>query len=246
MAGGERGTSSGPSSWLARSLIGSVVVLVAIALLTVAIIVAQHPPRLHAAADRARPVRTRAASAQPLAHFLGDSYTFGYGATSRQTALPMRIAAGMGWRADVDGVSGTGYLNPATGTNDTYPDRASHVPAGARYVVIMGGVNDYARFAASPTAFVRAANTTAAPRAKLIVVGPFWPYAPTDSRITAMDAIVENAAATHGALFLDALRERWMTDPGVAGHMTDKLHPNQQGYDALAARIDAALKERLR
>ncbi|QKS21008.1 SGNH/GDSL hydrolase family protein [Curtobacterium sp. Csp1] len=239
--------------WFSRSYKGIIIGLLAVFAVTMVVLAMQHVKASNAAegaTPRPIPTFTSPADARPLVHFLGDSYTFGYGANSARTALPREIAQKLDWRADVDGVGDTGYVTTSSKGGDTFVDRASKIPADAKYVVVMGGVNDSKNYDANPAAFTAAVDTTfdkirsAAPEAKLIVVGPFWPYDPSAPGVVAMDSIVKQAASSHDATFIDALKAGWMKDPSVADNMLpDNLHPNQKGYDALAGFVSAAIAE---
>lgn len=239
--------------WFSRSYKGIIVGLLAVFAATMVVLATQHVNASKPAAGatpRPIPTFTSPADARPLVHFLGDSYTFGYGSNSPKTALPREIAQKLDWRADVDGVGDTGYITTSAKGGDTFVDRASKIPSDADYVVVMGGVNDAKNYDANPDAFAAAVDTTfdkiksAAPETKLIVVGPFWPYDPSAPGAVAMNDAVDKSAAAHDATFIDALKAGWMKNPSVADNMLpDNLHPNQKGYDALAGFVSAAITE---
>jgi acyl-CoA thioesterase-1 len=239
--------------WFSRSYKGVIIGLVAFGTIMLVVLATQHVNASRPAANAAAgPIPTFSSTPddRPLAYFLGDSYTFGYGANSPNTDLPAQVASDMKWRPDVDGVGGTGYTTPSAAGGDTYPDRADKVSRDSDYVVISGGVNDATSYTADPSKFTTAVKDTldkaaaAAPQAKLIVVGPFWPYDEKAPSIGAMNKIVKSAADDHDAVFIDALQAGWMSDPAVADNMLpDHLHPNQKGYDALATDLVGALKQ---
>lgn len=242
--------------WFERSYKGIIVALVAIMAIMLVVLAMQHVSASRPAEGaKAGPIPTFSSTPdpRPLASFLGDSYTFGYGAESTTTTLPWLISHAMNWRPDVHGVSSTGYLAESKAGGDTFADRAGTVKADADYVVVMGGVNDASSFPAHRNDYPGIVGKTldaaqaAAPGAKLVVVGPLWPYAPGDGNIGAMNDIVREQANQHDAIFIDALQAGWMSQPAVKDHMlADKLHPNQDGYNALAADISGALKQQIR
>lgn len=182
----------------------------------------------------------------PLAVFLGDSYTVGEAAGDPAAGFAPLVAEAMDWRADVLGESGTGYLSAGSPANDfqAYPARAASLPEDANVVIISGGVNDASLHAADPDAFADAVQQTlaaaraSAPDARLVVVGPFWPFDPTDSNVRVMNQVVATAAQSSGAEFIDPLGENWMAGVELAA---DGLHPTAAGHAALAELLVAAL-----
>jgi lysophospholipase L1-like esterase len=191
---------------------------------------------------RSLPAPTRTAAPSATAAFLGDSYTVGRGATDAATQgwAPL-VAAAEGWVLRNDGVSGTGYgtrgeLPGAT----TYLERVAGIAAQhPDVVVVSGGYNDLRlrdrAWSNSAVERVYVALRRALPHARIIAVGPFWPGAAGDARLTALDRRVQAAAARVGAQYLTALQPNPIASPGMVS--VDGVHPNDAGHAALAAAV---------
>ncbi len=184
--------------------------------------------------------------ARPRVVFLGDSYTFGSGASTPAKRWSSVVAAVQGWIEINQGVGGTGY---GTRRDDPpgapYPDRLAEVVAAhPDIVVVSGGINDLRSPAPAVAGGVTRTYTTLRallPGVRLIAIAPFSNDAPPTPALRAIAAEVHAAAATAGADFVD---------PGyvLEGH-PDLVHqsgphaghPNDAGYARMAAAIDSAL-----
>jgi lysophospholipase L1-like esterase len=182
--------------------------------------------------------------ARPTVAFYGDSYTLGTGASRKDKRWSTLICAERGWDEVNPSVNGLGFVNnrSAFGSNDLPSDI---IAAHPDIVFVTMGLNDNFSYDHA-AARIRAQITRdtdrlkhALPDARFIVVEPFW-Y--TDARPASVEAIigwVEAAAKSIGADYIPGASHwieghpQWMADDG--------LHPNDDGYAALAERMDAAL-----
>lgn len=180
----------------------------------------------------------------PRVAFYGDSYTLGTGASDPSLRWSSIICAERGWQEFNPSVNGLGFVNNrATDGEGDLP--ALVIANDPGIVFITMGLNDN-------FSYDRAANqirlritedftrlATALPDARFIVVEPFW-Y--TDRRPESVEVIigwVRDAAAAIGADYIPGA-SHW-----IEGHpewmASDGLHPNDAGYAAMAARMDAEL-----
>ena len=180
----------------------------------------------------------------PTAAFYGDSYTLGTGASGPAKRWSTIVSAERGWNEVNPSVNGLGFVNKRDSRPG--PDLVDQViSANPDIVMVTMGLND--NFSMPERADdIRAAITDdltrlheALPDARLIVVEPFW-YA--DERPSSVERIigwVRDAAAQVGADYIPGA-SHW-----IEGHPEwmagDGLHPNDDGYRALADRMDAEL-----
>lgn len=227
-------------------LLLGVLALVVVALVVVSVQAAR--PGL--AVATARPIPTFGGGdtvPHPVAAFVGDSFTTGTGAKvkvrTRWTAI---VSAEMKWKEVNLGRGGTGYATSSglAGCGKeycpTFPEMVSEVVAVSPDVVfISGGKSDIRAWDADPAAVIAAINETyttmraALPEARIIAIGPAVTGTLTQTLFD-MNASVQAAAAASGAEFISLL------DPSVLNSSllaTDKIHPNNDGYSAIAARV---------
>ena len=176
--------------------------------------------------------------------FYGDSYTLGTGASSESKRWSTIISTERGWSEYNPSVNGLGFVNNRQDYGDG--DEPSQVIADDPDILfITMGLNDnfsYDFAADRIRAQITADFTrlkTALPDARIIVVEPFW-Y--TDERPASVEIIigwVKDAAAAIGADYIPGA-SHW-----IEGHpewmAADGLHPNDEGYAAMAVQMDAAL-----
>jgi hypothetical protein len=75
-----------------------------------------------------------------------------------------------------------------------------------------------------------------APRAKLLVIGPAWPFPGPPVAILRVRDILRDQALAVGAVFVDPLAEHWFAEaPQLIG--ADATHPTNDGHKYLAQRI---------
>jgi len=181
----------------------------------------------------------------PLVAFYGDSYTLGTGASDPSKRWSSIIAADRGWREFNPSVNGLGYVRnrPFVGDGDLPSLIIEQQPD---IVVVTMGLNDnfdYDRVGEGiRDAMIADVDRLVAglPDARFIVVEPFW-Y--TDERPDSVEVIggwQREQAERIGAEYI-AGASRWIE--GQPDWMAiDGLHPNDEGYAAMAERMDAELE----
>jgi lysophospholipase L1-like esterase len=177
--------------------------------------------------------------------FYGDSYTLGTGASSPDKRWSTIICSERGWSEVNPSVNGLGFFTNRTASKSE-DEPSKIIAAHPDIVFITMGLNDNFSYPDDKEAI--SDNITAdferlkkaLPNARFIVVEPFW-Y--TDDRPESLEIIngwVKDAAAEIGADYI-AGASHW-----IEGHptwmATDGEHPNDDGYAAMAKRMDEALK----
>lgn len=177
--------------------------------------------------------------------FYGDSYTLGTGASSPSKRWSTIICKQRGWREFNPSVNGLGFINnrQVVGSGDEPSEVIADKPD---IVFVTMGLNDNFSYDIAGDAIHEqiladfARLKKALPKARFIVVEPFW-Y--TDDRPASLGIIsgwVKSAAAgIHADYIPDASHwiehhPEWMASDG--------LHPNDDGYAHMAVEMDAALK----
>jgi lysophospholipase L1-like esterase len=179
-----------------------------------------------------------------LVAFYGDSYTRGTMASSPAKRWSTIVCRDHGWREFNPSVNGLGFIHNRRvfGSGDL-PDQI--IRQHPDVVIVTLGLNDNFAYAVAASAIHKQIGAdlrrmkTALPRARFVVVEPFW-Y--TDARPPSVGIIagwVKAAAADIGADYIPGASHwiehhpEWMASDG--------LHPNDVGYARIAARMDAAL-----
>ncbi|HWG95006.1 MAG TPA: SGNH/GDSL hydrolase family protein [Mycobacteriales bacterium] len=184
------------------------------------------------------------APAPVRAYFLGDSLMSGTGSEPRRPVLARVAARELGWDVEVDAWGGTGFTT--TGRSPGYLERLRLPGALAgRYDVVLveGGTND-ARVGSPPDAVRAAVHEVVAevrrrqPQARVVLVGAYDPPGVHDLRRAVADAAVRDAARDLGLPFTSPLSGRWHADQDPAVFLSpDGLHPDEDGYAVLGARL---------
>lgn len=181
--------------------------------------------------------------ARPRAVFLGDSHTDGTGADATFTSWAGLSGTALGWDTWVSGVGGTGYVNPGP-PKVTLGDRLERDVLSVKpdIVVVAAGANDVYYTAEEER---RAAHElyarirTRLPKARLIVVGPFYKASAPSEQAVAVDEALRAEAQAVGATFIDPLN--WLQ--GCDECMwTDGAHFNQKGHNRLASKFLNSIK----
>jgi lysophospholipase L1-like esterase len=184
----------------------------------------------------------------PEVLFVGASYTAGLGATPATDGYAFATARDLGWRAEVDGVPGTGYLNPGRSGAETFAARIAKIapPIAPDVVVLQSGRNDLGY----PLASLRAAELstiklvqTRWPSAHLVVLGAIPAHVPVSSELQAVESTLKATATTAGAPFIDPIGQDWITTANqrsAAGPVPQ--HPGDVGYAYLATRLSDDLR----
>ncbi|MFI7168537.1 SGNH/GDSL hydrolase family protein [Rhodococcoides fascians] len=176
------------------------------------------------------------------ASILGDSYTAGVGAgaspsyaeiTERRLCLTPVESGG----------SGSGYVAPGSG-NAPFgsPDRIDKIVENQPgLIIVQGSTNDPGdgRVFDAAVALYRTLAERA-PTAKIVVVGPTMPPSADPTRVDAIRAELQRAAAESGLPFIDPASEQWL-DP-ANDYVADRLHPTPVGHNKIASRLVDALK----
>lgn len=184
-----------------------------------------------------------ASPGQPVVAFYGDSYTLGTGASDPARRWSTLICDDRGWNEINPSVNGLGFVINRTGFSDDLIPRI--IEADPDIVFVTMGLNDNFlmpdRAAEIEEAITDDLDTLAEelPDARLIVVEPFW-Y--TDERPESVDQIigwVRDAAQDVGADYI-AGASHWL-DGHPEWMAADGIHPNDEGYAAMAKRMDEEL-----
>lgn len=184
----------------------------------------------------------------PLVAFYGDSYTLGTGASTPTVRWSTVISEQRGWREFNPSVNGLGFINNRSAFGPDSGDLPSLIIEQKPDIVFVTmGLNDNFGydFAADDIHSQIDEDLTRLhddlPDARFIVVEPFW-Y--TDERPESLGVIsgwVEEAAGDIGADYIPGA-SHW-----IEGHpewmASDGLHPNDDGYAAMAEQMDAALTD---
>ena len=193
-----------------------------------------------AAAPTAEP---RDESATQVA-FYGDSYTLGTGASDESKRWSTIICEQRGWSEFNPSVNGLGFVNNR-GTFGEGDEPSQVIADDPDILFITMGLND--NFSYDRAADQIKSQITddfgrlkeALPDARMIVVEPFW-Y--TDQRPKSVEIIigwVKDAAAEIDADYIPGA-SHW-----IEGHpewmAADGLHPNDDGYAAMAKRMNEEL-----
>jgi lysophospholipase L1-like esterase len=183
------------------------------------------------------------------AYFFGDSLMAGTGAAPRRPVMARIAAARLGWDVEVDAWGGTGFTT--SGARPPYLDRlrAPGALTGTYDVVLVeGGTNDW-RSAGDPDA-VRAAVEEVVeevrrrqPQAEIVLMGAYDP--PPAGAVqpgrAVVDDVVEEVAVAHGLAFFSPLSGGWAEDQPASFLHPDRLHPTDEGYAVMGARLTEEL-----
>ncbi len=163
---------------------------------------------------------------------------------------PRQALAAVGYKVFFSGRGGTGYV-ASFGKTGNYMDALQRgdwkLPYGAPpLVLIQGGGNDASKGATDQQIARNAARLIASvreryPGARIAIVGTLARAASDGGgRRTEVDALLGTVARRHGLPFVSA--GDWLTRYGLTRALTDRVHLNRQGHDALGL----VLAQRLR
>jgi lysophospholipase L1-like esterase len=187
--------------------------------------------------------------------FLGDSYTYGTGATEPTDGYAYLVARAEGWSAKVVGLPGSGYVRVAT---DSGKRISAGIPtviaADPKVLIVECGHNDadYGIDLAQvePAALRDLRRLRAAlPQTELVVMGPIWLTATRSPRAIAVRNAVHAAQRQIGhSRWIDPIAEGWFTGNRQLRTGDDRTminyavgHPNNRGYRHIAAVLEADL-----
>lgn len=186
-----------------------------------------------------------AGAPQPVAAFIGDSYTIGAGASAQDKQWTTIVSNRLGWIQHNFGNGGTGYITVSTKGGPNYLGVLDDVAASnPDLVVVSGGQNDMARFGDDESAVSQAITDTYSglrqrlPDTRIIAIGPSVPGSIT-ATVIAFDRDVQNAASTVGAQYISLLTpipaiQQWMV-------LADGVHVNDSGHQAIADKVVSSL-----
>ncbi|MFJ4044378.1 SGNH/GDSL hydrolase family protein [Microbacterium sp. NPDC089987] len=181
----------------------------------------------------------------PLVVFLGDSYTQGIGGEG--ITWPDLIGAERGWDVANLGRGGTGYLATA-GTEGcglrhcgTYAETSAEIVGAPRAIFISGGRNDIGN---ATSKIAEALGTLVDdlkaryPKAIVVVLAPWQDDDAPSQQFSELAPALKATSDEKGAVFVDAGQPLAGMSDLVAD---DSVHPNPNGYRALAAAVDKAI-----
>jgi lysophospholipase L1-like esterase len=176
---------------------------------------------------------------------LGDSYTEGVGSSG--PGYVDLVGERMGWTVVEQGQGGTGYVSAgSTPGFAPYGARVAAVVAEAPdIVVVQGSTNDVGQPATAvhdAAVGVLTALREQLPAARVVVVGPLAPPVVDPAGVVAIRDALADAAARADVDFIDPIAGGWLQPP--TDLYPDGLHPGDEGYRLMAARLSGALEER--
>lgn len=188
----------------------------------------------------------------PVALVIGDNFAEGAAGVTRPGGdFAEQTAVAMGWTLALDAAGGTGYVNQ--GRVDQFPGRAPyparvsrHDPAeDVSYVLVTGGINDRGASAAELTSAVGATVQRVQqtwPKARVIMVGPFWAHADAPASLRRVRNVVRQEATARHTDYIDPIAQRWTTKSNESAMvLPDGINLTQRGQDYLAKRLVAAV-----
>lgn len=183
----------------------------------------------------------------------GDSWTAGYSATDpKANGYAYLVAAHYGWKATIDGVGGTGYLNPGPHQEGTYGARIAKLAGPAPALILLqGGLND--AFLPNVSHLeVAALDTIAAlqrrfPGVPIVVFGPANISVPINGQYRYADSALASAAASARLHYISPVQEQWVTADNIGTVIDPKTnHPGTDGHAYLAGKVEGDLSRVLR
>lgn len=188
--------------------------------------------------------------------FLGDSYTFGVGASEPTDGYAYLVAKHENWTARVVGLPGSGYVRVAIRDDKNIAAGLSAVVAAQPQVVIVEcGHNDampkvdYTQTEAAAIKDLTALRT-ALPNATIVVVGPIWLNGYPDAKaLYVRHAIHMAQERIPGTLWVDPIAQHWFTGSFTKRTGDDATminyaagHPNDLGYAHIARLLEVDLQ----
>ena len=206
----------------------------------------------------ARAAATPAAARAPFdAAFLGDSYTFGVGATQPSDGYAYLVARAEHWTARIVGLPGSGYVRVAIRDHKNIAaGLAAVIAAQPRVVIVASGHNDampHVPYTQTQAAALRdlGALRAALPQATIVVLGPIWLNGYPDRKALYVNHAIHLAQQrVPGTLWIDPIAQHWFTGSWVKRTGDDRNminyaagHPNNRGYRHIATLLEADLHQ---
>lgn len=206
-------------------------------------------------ATRARAAGTVPTESPVHAAFLGDSYTFGVGATEPTDGYAYLVSRAEDWTSRVVGLPGSGYVRVAIRDDKNIAAGLSAVIAAQPQVVIVAsGHNDAmpsVNYKETEAAALKDLGElrTALPNATIVVVGPIWLNGYPDKKaLYVRNAVHMAQERIPGTLWVDPIAQRWFTGSWTKRTGDDATminyaagHPNNLGYEHIAKLLEADL-----
>lgn len=176
--------------------------------------------------------------------FLGDSYTTGTGASSDEQKWTTIVAQTAGWSESNFGSDDTGYVAAPFVEGEqllSYGDRIDAViEKSPEVIIISGGRNDVGQ----DPALVRQEAlelftqlTEQLPETSVLVLSPWWDASEPPFEFSQIVESIGSAAEEANVSYIDTGLP--LTDPALIA--ADGVHPNDDGYAAIAEAVTAAL-----
>lgn len=194
--------------------------------------------------------------APPHVAFLGDSYTYGVGATAPTDGYAYLVARAEHWTAKIVGLPGSGYVRIAKHDDKSIAAGLAPVIAAQPNVVIVEcGRNDVdqgIRLSEVEPHALRDLRALRAglPDATIVVLGPIWLSGHPGARVFAVrDAVHAAQRQIPDSRWIDPVAQRWFT-----GRLADRSgddasminyavsHPDNLGYRHIARRVESDLR----
>jgi lysophospholipase L1-like esterase len=188
--------------------------------------------------------------------FLGDSYTYGVGASPRTDGYAYLVTSAEHWAGTVAGWPGSGYVRAGTQDGKTIIAGLPRViRSDPQIVIVECGHNDAdpgVDFGDTERNALRDLRTlrAALPDATIVVLGPIWLNQHPSRQVLAVRNQVHAAQQQiPGSVWIDPIAAKWFT-----GSLTPKTgddatminyivgHPNDLGYEHIASLLEADLR----
>jgi lysophospholipase L1-like esterase len=188
--------------------------------------------------------------------FLGDSYTYGIGATERSDGYAYLVAKAEHWTAKIVGLPGSGYVRAATDDGQRIADGIpAIIAADPKVVIVECGHNDaddgINLSKVEPNAFKDLRRLrTGLPNTKIVVLGPVWlSKRPTKRAVAVRNAVHTAETKISNSVWIDPIAQSWFEGDRALHTGDDKTminyavgHPNDLGYQHIASVLEADLK----
>jgi lysophospholipase L1-like esterase len=184
----------------------------------------------------------------PVALWIGDSFTAGFGALSPAEAQSCLTSELMGWSCVLDAQGGTGFVADGSTNSPTFEPLIGRFPDSVRVdpdvVVIDSGRND----GNTPPAQVeRAASAyfdkvrARWPQARLVIIAPYLMLGATSPVGGDFTSFLAEQAAEHDATLVDPIADGWI--PAEPVHVSpDGVHPSPEGHAYIAENLARAFR----
>lgn len=189
------------------------------------------------------------------AAFLGDSYTYGIGASQPSDGYAYLISEALHWNVDIIGLPGSGYTRVAKRDGLTIAAGIQPaIEAQPQVLIVECGHNDadraisVAETGRNALADLRALRA-GLPNTIMVVLGPVWLNGrPSAHALAVRDAVYAAQQKIPRSLWIDPIAEKWFTGRFVNRTGDDATminyavgHPDNLGYAHIAQVLEADL-----